>query len=136
LTDQLGARITDVPATAERHSQSETGYHVPRQRTAVEDPARGRRQRAADMGQDPPEYCGFECPFADFPPADTAGLCRTMSAVWCRKLRELVSKNTPCEWRRRKPARPARMKAKPEPKPKPKARPKTRSKPKTRKRGR
>jgi hypothetical protein len=48
-----------------------------------------------------PEFCGFDCPAADFPPADTAGLCRTMSAVWCRKLKELVNKNTPCEWRRR-----------------------------------
>jgi hypothetical protein len=53
-----------------------------------------------------PEYCDFDCPFADFPPAETAGLCRTMSAVWCRKLKELVNKNAACEWRRRRPARP------------------------------
>lgn len=24
-----------------------------------------------------------------------------MSAVWCKKLTELVNKNTPCEWRQR-----------------------------------
>jgi len=49
-----------------------------------------------------PEYCDFDCPHAEFPPADTAGICRTMSAVWCRKLRELVNKNAACEWTRRK----------------------------------
>jgi len=53
------------------------------------------------MKQTPPEFCDFDCPHADFPPADTAGICRTMSAVWCKKLRELVNKNMPCEWRRR-----------------------------------
>jgi len=47
-----------------------------------------------------PEYCDFDCPHADFPPAETAGLCRTMSAVWCKKLKALTNKNTPCEWRR------------------------------------
>ena len=48
-----------------------------------------------------PEFCDFDCPSADFPPAETAGICRTMSAVWCRKLKELTNKNTPCEWRKR-----------------------------------
>ncbi|MFQ5805677.1 MAG: hypothetical protein ACE5I3_04420 [Phycisphaerae bacterium] len=48
-----------------------------------------------------PEYCDFDRPFADFPPADTADLCRTMSGVWCKKLKELTNKNTPCEWRKR-----------------------------------
>jgi hypothetical protein len=48
-----------------------------------------------------PEYCDYDCPYADFPPAETAGICRTMSAVWCGKLKELVNKNTPCEWRKR-----------------------------------
>ena len=51
-----------------------------------------------------PEYCDFDCAFADFPPAETAGICRTMSAVWCKKLKELVNKNAVCEWRRRKQA--------------------------------
>lgn len=49
----------------------------------------------------PPEICDFDCPHADFPPAETAGICRTMSAVYCQLLKELVNKNTPCEWRRR-----------------------------------
>lgn len=67
-----------------------------------------------------PDICAYDCPFADFPPAETAGLCHTMSAVWCRKLRRLTRKNTPCEWKAtaqattgRKPAackpRPARQ---------------------------
>ena len=49
-----------------------------------------------------PEFCDYGCPHADFPPADTAGICRTMSAVWCKQLKELVHKNTPCEWRKRR----------------------------------
>lgn len=57
-----------------------------------------------------PEFCDFDCPHADFPPADTAGICRTMSAVWCRQLRELVNKNAPCEWVRRKKDKPQRRK--------------------------
>ena len=48
-----------------------------------------------------PEICDYDCPHADFPPAATAGICRTMSAVWCKKLKELVNKNLPCEWRKR-----------------------------------
>ena len=48
-----------------------------------------------------PILCAFECPHADFPPPETAGICRTMSAVWCLKLHELVTKNVPCEWRKR-----------------------------------
>ena len=50
-----------------------------------------------------PEICDYDCPHADFPPADTAGICRTMSAVWCKKLKELVNKNMPCEWQKRRP---------------------------------
>jgi hypothetical protein len=49
-----------------------------------------------------PEYCDFECPHASFPPADSAGVCRTMAAVFCGKLQELVHKNVPCTWRRRR----------------------------------
>ena len=56
------------------------------------------------MERDVPDYCDFVCPNADFPPAETAGLCRTMSAVWCTRLKELVNKNSACEWRRRKGA--------------------------------
>jgi hypothetical protein len=46
----------------------------------------------------PPEFCTFQCPASDFPPADTAGLCRTMAAVYCKKLKKLVNKNGPCRW--------------------------------------
>jgi hypothetical protein len=65
---------------------------------------------------DPPQFCDYHCPYAAFPPADTAGICRTMSAVWCKQLAELVHKNTPCEWRKRgqKAERPARR-ARPKP---------------------
>ena len=52
------------------------------------------------MGAGIPEICGFDCPHADFPPADTAGICRTMSAVWCGKLKALVNKNVACTWRK------------------------------------
>ncbi|MBL8878763.1 MAG: hypothetical protein JNG88_06540 [Phycisphaerales bacterium] len=48
-----------------------------------------------------PDNCDFRCPHSDFPPAETAGICRTMSAVHCRLLNELVNKNMPCEWRAR-----------------------------------
>ena len=47
-----------------------------------------------------PRLCDFSCPHSDFPPPDTAGLCRTMAAVYCRKLKTLVDKHTPCRWRR------------------------------------
>ena len=44
------------------------------------------------------EFCGFQCPHSEFPPAETAGLCRTMAAVYCKKLKRLVNKNGPCVW--------------------------------------
>jgi len=47
-----------------------------------------------------PEFCGFSCPHADFPPADSAGICRTMAAVHCGKLDRLVDKNAPCHYKR------------------------------------
>ncbi len=54
-----------------------------------------------------PAYCDFICPHAEFPPPDTSGLCRTMSAVWCGQLKSLVRKNARCAWRREiEPARP------------------------------
>lgn len=64
------------------------------------------------MNDGVPDICSFECPHADFPPAETAGICRTMAGVWCGKLVELVSKNTPCEWKRR--ANPPRAKVHPD----------------------
>ncbi|MBN1491366.1 MAG: hypothetical protein JXA69_15740 [Phycisphaerae bacterium] len=50
------------------------------------------------MAKKPAEFCDYDCPFADFPPAETAGLCRTMAAVWCKKLKRLTHKNAPCQW--------------------------------------
>jgi hypothetical protein len=41
-------------------------------------------------------YCDFSCPKAEFPPAETAGICRTMAAVYCKALGRLAGKNTPC----------------------------------------
>ena len=52
-----------------------------------------------------PDYCTFQCPHSAFPPADTAGICRTMAAVYCKKLKRLVAKNTPCQRRGRKAGR-------------------------------
>ena len=60
------------------------------------------------MSEKTPEYCTFQCPHGDFPPADSAGLCRTMAAVYCKKLKKLIPKNTPCQW-----ARPAAKARKP-----------------------
>ena len=46
------------------------------------------------------EFCGFQCPHSAFAPPETAGLCRTMAAVYCKKLKKLVSKNGPCVWKK------------------------------------
>jgi len=59
------------------------------------------------MANPVPDFCDFICPHAEFPPAETAGICRTMSGVWCRQLRALVHKNAPCEWQRRGGRKPA-----------------------------
>jgi hypothetical protein len=58
------------------------------------------RTTIAKTAEPPPDYCGFDCPHSDFPPADTAGLCRTMAAVYCKKLKKLVNKNGPCRWKK------------------------------------
>jgi hypothetical protein len=47
---------------------------------------------------DAPTFCTFACPHSAFPPAETAGACRTMAAVYCKRLRTLVHKNMPCRW--------------------------------------
>lgn len=62
------------------------------------------------MKEDPaiPLICGFDCPHASFPPPETAGICRTMSAVLCGRLGELVNKNAACEFRKRGGGRPRR----------------------------
>ncbi len=61
--------------------------------------SRSRKSKPDDA--EIPQFCDFHCPHADFPPADTAGICRTMSAVQCTLLGELVNKNAACEWRKR-----------------------------------
>ncbi|MCI0514682.1 hypothetical protein L0128_15820 [candidate division KSB1 bacterium] len=47
-------------------------------------------------------FCDPTCPDAAFPTTDAvdgARSCRTFSALWCRQLNALVSKNAPCTWR-------------------------------------
>ena len=78
-------------------------------------PPQRRPKAGCRMKKKPPEFCDFDCPYADFPPADTAGICRTMSAVWCKQLKELVNKNALCEWRKRRPARTAKQRPGPRP---------------------
>ena len=57
------------------------------------------------MASKVPEFCSYQCPHSAFPPADAAGLCRTMAAVYCKKLKGLVDKNAPCRWRANRPKR-------------------------------
>jgi len=59
---------------------------------------KAKTRRAPEPPAPAPDFCGFQCPHSAFPPADTAGLCRTMAAVYCKKLRRLVPKNGPCAW--------------------------------------
>lgn len=45
------------------------------------------------------KFCDLQCEFADFPSKahlDGAGSCRTFSALWCRQLQQIVTKNAPC----------------------------------------
>lgn len=72
--------------------------------TSPKRPTKPKARRAADPAAPAPEFCGFQCPHSAFPPADTAGLCRTMAAVYCKKLRHLVSKNGPCAWKEKSAA--------------------------------
>jgi hypothetical protein len=44
------------------------------------------------------KICSYDCPHGEFPPEDSAGICRTMSGVYCIKLRRIVFKNAPCAW--------------------------------------
>ena len=44
-------------------------------------------------------WCDLTCEHADFPDAyavDGSGTCRTFLALYCRKLKRLVTKNSPC----------------------------------------
>ncbi|MEN8149432.1 MAG: hypothetical protein ABFS86_06390 [Planctomycetota bacterium] len=51
-----------------------------------------------------PRWCDLSCPHAEFPKEeglDGSGSCRTFLALWCAHLGEIVTKNAPCEARRR-----------------------------------
>jgi hypothetical protein len=41
-------------------------------------------------------WCDYNCPDAAFPEKALEGACRTVAAVWCKRLRRLVPKNSPC----------------------------------------
>lgn len=66
-----------------------------------------KEKQAAGREPDPapPAICTFACPHSDFPPPETSGACRTMSAVHCKLLGRNVDKNLPCHWRKEKPGR-------------------------------
>ncbi len=42
------------------------------------------------------KYCDYNCEHAAFPDEALEGACRTVAAVWCKKLGRLVPKNSPC----------------------------------------
>ena len=65
---------------------------------------KAKTRRAAEPPAPAPDFCGFQCPHSAFPPADTAGLCRTMAAVYCKKLKRLVAKNGLCLWKKKSAA--------------------------------
>ena len=42
-------------------------------------------------------WCDLSCRHAAFPEKDAlSGACRTLSTLYCKKLRKLVQKNAPC----------------------------------------
>jgi len=59
------------------------------------------------MGKEKPDFpkwCDLNCPHASFPEDDAldgSGSCRTFLALSCAYLGEIVTKNAPCEARRR-----------------------------------
>jgi hypothetical protein len=45
------------------------------------------------------KWCDLSCEFADFPDKyalDGSGTCRTFAALYCKKLKQIVTKNAPC----------------------------------------
>ncbi|MHC4779935.1 MAG: hypothetical protein ACYTFG_15290 [Planctomycetota bacterium] len=42
-------------------------------------------------------YCDFDCEHGAFPDVELLGACRTMAAVYCRKLGRVVPKHSPCQ---------------------------------------
>ena len=67
---------------------------------------RPERRRMGEGGERPelPEFCDFLCPHASFPAPEATGACRTVAAVHCALLGELVPKHAPCAARRRQGA--------------------------------
>jgi len=43
------------------------------------------------------KWCDYSCPDAAFPEEALEGACRTVAAVWCKRLKRLVPKNSPCQ---------------------------------------
>ena len=43
------------------------------------------------------KWCDYNCPDAAFPDEALEGACRTVAAVWCKRLKKLVPKNSPCQ---------------------------------------
>jgi len=58
----------------------------------------------SDDKPDFPKWCDLTCPHASFPEEeglDGSGSCRTFLALKCGYLDKIVTKNAPCEARRR-----------------------------------
>ncbi|MBN1917734.1 MAG: hypothetical protein JW889_07490 [Verrucomicrobia bacterium] len=43
------------------------------------------------------KWCDYNCKDAAFPEEALEGACRTVAAVWCKRLKKLVPKNSPCQ---------------------------------------
>jgi hypothetical protein len=43
------------------------------------------------------KWCDYNCEDAAFPDEALEGACRTVAAVWCKRLKKLVAKNSPCK---------------------------------------
>lgn len=44
------------------------------------------------------KWCDLRCESADFAKMDALdGSCRTFQSLWCKKLKQHVTKNAPCE---------------------------------------
>ncbi len=43
------------------------------------------------------KWCDYNCKDAAFPAEALEGACRTVAAVWCKKLKKLIPKNSSCQ---------------------------------------
>jgi hypothetical protein len=65
---------------------------------------RGEPSDDREEGLELPRWCDLSCRYAGFPSDDAldgSGSCRTFAALHCSHLDEIVTKNAPCEARRR-----------------------------------